>query len=468
MILSRDGGEKNVTPSLPRQTTSPQRGVKRFSRGLAILGAVILVYVLGAGVMFFELPTSGFLSQAFLGARAWNERRQRPQPLGVEQTPKAAIGPIDKPDKTFDGFTLYTCASMTIPGTQAFLVNMHGEVVHRWELPYSRARPKPPNIPASMDESLVCFFATYLYPNGDLLVVFHGLQEWINGLGLAKLDKDSNLIWMYPGNVHHDVDVAEEGTIYALSQKIVEELPAGLQRLYSPCLFDYLVVLSPDGKELKKPISILEALRASDYAANLDALGPSNKPVAPGGLNAPTMVELSRARDPLHANTVKVLSRQLAPKFPNFKAGQVLLTLRNLDLLVALDPDKETVVWGARGPWQAQHDAQFLDNGRLLLFDNLGSARSSRVLEYDPRTQAIPWSYPGDDNPPFLSPDRGMCQRLPNGNTLIVNSEGGEILEVTPQRETVWTCSAGRYITSARRYAPQQLTFLKGDVHARP
>jgi len=125
-------------------------------------------------------------------------------------------------------------------------------------------------------------------------------------------------------------------------------------------------------------------------------------------------------------------------------------------------------VWAARGPWSAQHDPTFLDNGHLLLFDNYGSPQGSRVLEYDPQTQAFPWSYPGENGTPFYSEVRGMCQRLPNGNTLIVNSVGGEFFEVTPGQEVVWSGSCGDVtIYRARRYSPEELHFLKEDQRPR-
>jgi hypothetical protein len=70
---------------------------------------------------------------------------------------------------------------------------------------------------------------------------------------------------------------------------------------------------------------------------------------------------------------------------------------------------------------------------------------------------------------PFLSRIRGMCQRLANGNTLVVNSDGGEVFEVTPDREVVWSCSCGPVeLNRARRYMPDQLSFLKGEKRARP
>jgi hypothetical protein len=456
------------TASSPQPSLSRPLRRRPLSGCLAVLGLAFFCYVLGAGAMFFELPSSAFLSKAFLGAQAWNERRQLPPPVAEEQKPPIAIGAIDVPSKTFDGFTLYTCASLSAPSTQAYLMNMRGDTVHRWSLPYSRIASKAPDRAKPEAESHVCFFGCHLYPNGDLLAIFQGTQPGISGFGLAKLDKDSNLLWTYHGNVHHDVDVDEDGTIYALTHRLVHDMPAGLKHVPTPSIVDYLVLLSPQGKELGKPIALLEALRDSPYAPMLEALGDSNKPELTSGLTLHEALERDRRREPLHANTVKVLRRNQAPRFPDFKAGQVLLTFRNLDAIAVLDPRTRAMVWAARGPWQGPHDAQFLDNGCLLIYDNLGSNHSTRVLEYDPRTQAMPWSYPERHHPPFLSMERGMGQRLPNGNTLIVNSQGGEIWEVTADRQVVWNCTTGGYVPFARRYAPEQLPFLKGDARARP
>src|SRR5713226_792042 len=95
-----------------------------------ILGIMSLSYLLGAAVMVFELPSSGFLRKAFDGGRAWGEPKQvsrfpakkfLPAPSG-----KGDFGNIDIPEKTFDGFTLLMVASMSAPSTQAFLLDMSG------------------------------------------------------------------------------------------------------------------------------------------------------------------------------------------------------------------------------------------------------------------------------------------------------------------------------------------------------
>ena len=264
--------------------------------------------------------------------------------------------------------------------------------------------------------------------------------------------------------MHHDVDVGEDGTIYALRQEIIYAPPRGLEYIPTPYIADYLVLLSPEGAELKR-IDLLAALRDSPYSPLLSPLERPDKQAMPPA----SREDDARRRDVLHTNFVKVLSRKLAPKFPLFKAGQVLISMRHLDAIAVLDPESSAVVWAASGPWEAQHDPQFLDNGHLLIFDNLGSPKGSRVLEYDPQTQALPWSSSGENRAPFLNTERGMSQRLPNGNTLIVNSQGGEMLEVTRSKEVVWCCSCDGYlITMGRRYSMDQLHFLKGDQHARP
>ncbi len=335
--------------------------------------------------------------------------------------------------------------------------------MHEWSVSFSRIWPYPPQLQGRhVDDSLVSIFACHLYANGDLLVVFHNLGLHARGYGLVKIDKDSNLVWRYAANVHHDVVVGEDGTIYTIVQRPVYSRPDGLESVPLPWLDDCLAMLSPDGKELKEPVSILEALRNSPYDK---LLTPLETPLDPSGknyLNDKGIDELAEMQDVLHTNSVNVLTRAMESKFPSFKAGQVLISMRNLHAIAVLEPSTGSVVWGTRGPWYHQHDAQFLDNGHMLIFDNLGSPRGSRVLEYDPQSLSFPWSYPGADNPPFCTPWRGMAQRLPNGNTLIVISESNEIIEVTQSKEVVWTCAARDHITTARRFSPDQLLFLKG------
>ena len=48
------------------------------------------------------------------------------------------------------------------------------------------------------------------------------------------------------------------------------------------------------------------------------------------------------------------------------------------------------------------------------------------------------WQYAGTQESPLDSDIRSYSQRLANGNTLITESNGGRILEVTGDGEIVW------------------------------
>jgi hypothetical protein len=421
--------------------------------------------------MFYQLPPSRLLANGFAGARIWSESQpSAPQHTAPEEgSPEKRSGRslVDRPERTCDGFTFYTSISPGHFNSQALLVDMQRDPVHRWAISFSHIWPNPAHLDFRPPDSGVCFFDSYLYSNGDLLVVFHAMNQ--AGCGLAKLDKESNLLWAYGANVHHAVDVAEDGTIYALQKEFVYELPPGLERISTPCWLDHLVALSPDGVRLFEPISILAALKNSPYAALVSTIEVPDRPTPDRpGSTAPAVNYAYRDNDTLHANCVRVLPRDVAAAFPNFKAGHVLISARTLSILAMLDPVTGAVEWAARGAWQAQHDPQFLKNGHLLIYDNLGSPVASRVLEYDPRTQAFPWSFSGEGHATMYSSERGMCQRLPNGNTFVVNSEDGEMVEVTSDKEVVWSCAADGFIPCARRYMSEQLTFLSGDRHARP
>ena len=106
-----------------------------------------------------------------------------------------------------------------------------------------------------------------------------------------------------------------------------------------------------------------------------------------------------------------------------------------------LDPATRRVVWLTTGSWRLQHDPDLLDNGHMMLFDNCGNldvGGVSRVIEFDPLTGGLIWSYHGTDANPLISLKRSGAQRLPNGNTLITESDSGRLLEVTTTGDVVW------------------------------
>jgi hypothetical protein len=146
--------------------------------------------------------------------------------------------------------------------------------------------------------------------------------------------------------------------------------------------------------------------------------------------------------DYLHTNGIDVLDGSAARKLPEATAGRVLLSFRDVSAVAILDPERGEIVWAAIGPWLRQHDPDLLPSGDILLFDNQGNLGPgggiSRVLEFDPATMRIAWSYAGGEGRPLESAFRSSQQRLANGNTLVTEGEGGRLLEVTPAGEVAW------------------------------
>jgi hypothetical protein len=316
---------------------------------------------------------------------------------------RPTIGRYD-PARAWAGLNLYTSGH----AAEAVLMDMEGGVLHRWRHPLRRLWPElyeeEPGV-----AKLEYWRRAYLYPNGDLLGIYEGL-------GLVKLDARSNVLWAWRGGAHHDLEVLEGGEIWVLDRegKLIPRIHPT-----EGVLEDFVTVLGPGGR-VRRRISLLAAFERSPFASMLEGLKPFG--------------------DIFHTNTLEVLDGRFADLDPAFRRGNVLLSILEMDALAVLDPETEAIVWAKKGSWRRQHQPTFLDDGRLLLFDNRGAAAPdrSRVIEIDPAGGEVAWRYGGSPEVDFFSKTLGSAQRLPNGNTLITESENGRALEVTRQGEVVW------------------------------
>src|SRR5260370_11783423 len=152
--------KQEETPPAGGKTPLPRPRRRFLRRCLSLFGLASLSYVLGAAVMFFQLPSSAFLPRAFVGGAAWYET-VRAGRRSEESLPPLTVGQIDRPDKTCDGFTLLMYGG----NSQAVLVNMRGDVVHRWPVPFSRLSPPPPSGGTPVAAAAVYFTDDHLYPN---------------------------------------------------------------------------------------------------------------------------------------------------------------------------------------------------------------------------------------------------------------------------------------------------------------
>jgi outer membrane protein assembly factor BamB len=95
-----------------------------------------------------------------------------------------------------------------------------------------------------------------------------------------------------------------------------------------------------------------------------------------------------------------------------------------------------TIVWEYKVGSKV-YSASRLPNGNTLI----GTGDGHSVIEVNPK-QEIVWQIKEKDLPNVRLAWVTMVERLPNGNTWIVNCHGEEqpqILEVTPEKKVVWS-----------------------------
>lgn len=411
----------------------------RWSAGALALGAA---FAYGFAVARWKVFPYGQLAAAARGLRGeaegerpkkerkgWWELRRQPQAteveglleelgdLGYAQTYQAATGAetgvtVHDAARAQPGYNLIVSAH----APSALLTDMHGEILREWSFEHARI-PRAPGdyrAPGALGEEY--FRRARLLEDGSLLVVY-------DRTALIKLDRRSELAWGLHGDFHHDLDVTPDGTIWVLTRedKLLPRFNAE-----KPTVEDFVTRVSPDGRILGRT-SLLGAFENSPYDSLLEK-------AEPGG-------------DIFHTNTLTILGPGLEHLSPRFAPGRALISVWGLDTVALVDLEQGKVDWALSGLWHRQHEPVLLADGHLLVFDNMWNAgRSkvlesepfSRVIEIEPFTQEVVWSYAGDERNDFYSALCGSCQRLENGNTLITESLSGRAFEVTPAGETVW------------------------------
>ncbi|GAB1538012.1 aryl-sulfate sulfotransferase [Scytonema sp. NUACC21] len=310
------------------------------------------------------------------------------------------------PDKAFSGYTLFT--PLTGQG-DVYLINLEGEIVHQWKLPYSPG------------------LYGYLLPNGNLF--YNGkVQEdsprfpmWslFKGGVVLEADPQGKILWEYKHpDHHHDARRLRNGNtvllcIEKIPQSLVPRIKGGLPGtevdggdIYADVVYE----VTPEGE-------IVWTWHAYEH------LDPETD----------IITAQDNRHEWTHGNTVGELAD-----------GNIILSFRNISTVAIVDKKTGEIIWElGHNVLAQQHFPNELPNGNLLIFDNGAHRRHtalnfSRVIEVNRQNQEIVWEY--TDNPPqnFFSSYISGAQRLGNGNTLITEGAYGRIFEVTPSGEIVW------------------------------
>lgn len=265
-----------------------------------------------------------------------------------------------------------------------------------------------------------------ILPDASIVANFEHLSTF-------RMDVCGDIVWKHDNLGHHSVHAAEDGTLWVSAETYIPEgEPTGYPKHAAPLRSWTLQQLDARDGAVLTEIPVIEALLENGLAGLLYMSNIGNgAPVVSG--------------DTLHLNDVESLSAEMAAGSP-FEAGDLVVSLRNINTVLVLDPETREVRFRSTGGMTRQHDPDFMAGGRISVFDNQNHTQAgnrqpaSRIIEIDPVSGAqtvVLDGGPGSDEP-FYTEIMGTHDRLDNGNILVVPSGEGRVLEFTPEGSLAW------------------------------
>jgi len=303
----------------------------------------------------------------------------------------------------------------------AWLLDDSGRKIHYWDLSY---------LPLDSDGPLNGSDAPHafkLLPDGSLIVNFD------SGDVMARIDRCSKPVWTKSGVYHHSLEQAGDGSFWTW---------LGDNTAYAH--YNYLENFDPyTGKAIRSIGLIEDLIVAQTSATNVFAVRadypfrkfdktPANKSTV----------------DLFHPNDIDVLQPEIAEQFANFETGDLLLSFRNIHLVVVVDPDDHKIKWWRAGPWKFQHDPDFTADGKISVYSNNTYFGRSEIIKIDPVSGEV-FNELENGDLFFYSKYQGKHQYLPNGNLLIVSPDEGRVIQVTASGDKVFEYNNVSVISSA-------------------
>jgi hypothetical protein len=241
--------------------------------------------------------------------------------------------------------------------------------------------------------------------DGSILVAFD------EGSSLTKYDYCGKVVWRIEGRYHHSIDFEDEKFFWAMGR------PG-----------EIVVKIDQDSGTILKKIDIMKVIEANP---DIDIFGIRQMD------NWDKVEWIWAGAGPFHGNDVEALPKDLEKFYPGFQAGDLLISLRSLNLIFVMDPDTLKVKWWRQGIVRRQHDPDWNNRGTITIFNNNMHRKWSNILEIDPKTFKTKILVDGRKYN-FYSCVRGKHQLLPNGGILVTSSNQGKVFEVDEKGNIVF------------------------------
>ena len=282
------------------------------------------------------------------------------------------------------------------------LIDGHGVVRHQWRLSTAHLST------AHKQEQLSDLYGLLLKPDGSIIF---NLQE--RGGGIVKIDACSQPVWGLKGEFHHTISPTDDGHLWAYQGKQED--------------FDHLLVkINEDTGTIVQTIDMVKVRAANPYISIFN------------------LQENPATEDLSHGNDIDPLTASMAPYFPQFNVGDLLLSYRTQNLLFVLDPRTLKVKWWRVGAWAKQHDPDWESDGWIHVFSNNSDDKRqaarpySDIVAINPQTMETRIDFDGQALQIFSS-IQGDHSLTPYGTRMITSTNQGLALEVDQTGQLVFS-----------------------------
>ena len=296
------------------------------------------------------------------------------------------------PQKRQPGLTVINAALDRDAGLHGvLLLDERGQVLHIWPVDERYAdTPSGRIVP----------HAVHVFRDGSIIVV----NDF--GADLARIDACGDPIWSRQMGTHHSISENDDGSFWTWDG-------------------DFAVRVDGETGEILQEFNLGEVIEANPeidiYAVlQTDRLDGS-----------------AWMGDPLHANDIEALPAAMASAFPMFEPGDVVISMRSLNLLSVIDPDTKKVKWWRFGVGRRQHDPDWRPDGTILIFDNNTNRGYSRIRSISPSDYQITDVVTGESYD-FLTARRGRQDVRDSGAIVVVSSYQGRVFELDENGEIVF------------------------------
>ena len=381
----------------------------------------------------------------------------------------------------FEGYTLFNPNG----SSHTYLLDMRGETVHSWQ------------------HSLGGGYAVYLLESGNLLRPSKPVFTYLNGAASSGLVQettwDGDVVWEFEYNTpdylpHHDIEPLPNGNVLLIAWEVktaAEAIAAG-RNTYTIMWPDHIIEIEPAGHSAQ----IVWEWHAWDHlvqdydpskenygvVADHPELFDINMPIGMGGPGG--------GADWLHVNGIEYIE----------EFDQIIFTSHFSDELYVIDHSTTTEEaaghtggnsgmggdllyrWGHSSRYDIPGNDYFevvhcpvwiTDDlpgaGDIMIFHNSTANHISEIVQITPPVDEFgnytwePGQPFGPQNPSwvysngygFYANGQSGCQRLPNGNTLIVDANDGYMFEVDSTGLLQWEHDTNYNIARILRYAPE-------------